>query len=226
MHLNEKSTAHLRIVLSVVTLSCWVLSAHAQSTSGAAPTGVVSLKEVFETAWQRQPEARALQSRRDAAQAQAKAAGLLSPEAPSLEISQRSDQATGNNGAREAEIGIAVPLWLPGQRTASADLAQAEISFVERRLLASQLRLASSVRDAWWSWQRARVDAELAREQLANARRLAADVARRTQAGDLARSDQHQAEGAVAAAKALTPIDQRKCLVAMALPSKVDQPNQ
>jgi cobalt-zinc-cadmium efflux system outer membrane protein len=177
---------------------------------------VASLKEVFETAWQRQPEARALQSRRDAAQAQAKATGLLSPEAPSLEISQRSDQATGNNGAREAEIGIAVPLWLHGQRTASADLAQAEISFVERRLLASQLRLASSVRDAWWNWQRARVDAEMAREQLANASRLAADVARRTQAGDLARSDQHQAEGAVAAAEALAAQAQAASAVALA----------
>lgn len=216
MRLNEKRTAPLRIVLSVVTLSCWVLSAQAQSTSGAAPTVVASLKEVFETAWQRQPEARALQSRRDAAQAQAKAAGLLSPEAPSIEISQRSDQATGNNGAREAEIGIAVPLWLPGQRTASADLAQAEISFVERRLLASQLRLASSVRDAWWNWQRARVDAEMAREQLANASRLAADVARRTQAGDLARSDQHQAEGAVAAAEALAAQAQAASAVALA----------
>lgn len=216
MRLNEKRTAPLRIVLSVVTLSCWVLSAQAQSTSGAAPTGVASLKEVFETAWQRQPEARALQSRRDAAQAQAKAAGLLLPEAPSVEISQRSDRATGNNGAREAEIGIAVPLWLPGQRTASADLAQAEISFVERRLLASQLRLAASVRDAWWNWQRARVDAEMAREQLANARRLAADVARRTQAGDLARSDQHQAEGAVAAAEALAAQAQAASAVALA----------
>jgi cobalt-zinc-cadmium efflux system outer membrane protein len=216
MRSNEKRSAPLRIVLSVVTLSCWVLSAHAQSTYGAAPTGVASLKEVFETAWQRQPEARALQSRRDAAQAQAKATGLLSPEAPSLEISQRSDQATGNNGAREAEIGIAVPLWLHGQRTASADLAQAEISFVERRLLASQLRLASSVRDAWWNWQRARVDAEMAREQLANASRLAADVARRTQAGDLARSDQHQAEGAVAAAEALAAQAQAASAVALA----------
>ena len=216
MRLSKKRTAPLRIVLSVVTLSCWVLSAKAQSTSGAAPTVVASLKEVFETAWQRQPEARALQSRRDAAQAQAKATGLLSPEAPSLEISQRSDQATGNNGAREAEIGIAVPLWLHGQRTASADLAQAEISFVERRLLASQLRLASSVRDAWWNWQRARVDAEMAREQLANASRLAADVARRTQAGDLARSDQHQAEGAVAAAEALAAQAQAASAVALA----------
>ena len=216
MRLNEKRSAPLRFALWIVALSWWVLSAQAQSTSGAAPAGAASLKEVFETAWQRQPEARALQARRDAAQAKAKAAGLVSPEAPALELRQRSDLATGNNGAREAEVGIAVPVWLPGQRTASADLAQAEISFVERRLLASQLRLAASVRDAWWNWQRARVDAEMAREQLANAKRLAADVARRTQAGDLARSDQHQAEGAVAAAEALAAQAQAASAVALA----------
>lgn len=202
MSLYKKRSAPIRIALSVMTLSGLVLTAQAQDTSAAALSGSVSLKDVFETAWQRQPEAYALQSRRDAAQAQAKAASMLSPEPPSLEISQRSDRMTGNSGAREAEVGIAVPIWLPGQRTASADLAQAEISLVERKLLASQLRLASSVRDAWWGWLRARVDAELASEQLANAQRIAADVAKRTNAGDLAKSDQHQAEGAVAAAQA------------------------
>jgi outer membrane protein, heavy metal efflux system len=202
MSLYKKRSAPIRIALSVMTLSGLVLTAQAQGTSAAALSGSVSLKDVFETAWQRQPEAHALQSRRDAAQAQAKAASMLSPEPPSLDISQRSDRMTGNSGAREAEVGIAVPIWLPGQRTASADLAQAEISLVERKLLASQLRLASSVRDAWWGWLRARVDAELASEQLANAQRLAADVAKRTNAGDLAKSDQHQAEGAVAAAQA------------------------
>jgi outer membrane protein, heavy metal efflux system len=202
MSLYKKRSAPIRIALSVMTLSGLVLTAQAQGTSAAALSGSVSLKDVFETAWQRQPEAYALQSRRDAAQAQAKAASMLSPEPPSLEISQRSDRMTGNSGAREAEVGIAVPIWLPGQRTASADLAQAEISLVERKLLASQLRLASSVRDAWWGWLRARVDAELASEQLANAQRIAADVAKRTKAGDLAKSDQHQAEGAVAAAQA------------------------
>lgn len=184
-------------------MSCWVLSAQAQSTSAAPLSRAVSLKDVFDTAWSRQPEARALQLRRDAAQSQAKAAGLLSPEPPSLEVSQRSDRTADNNGVRQAEVGIAVPIWLPGQRSASLDLAQAEISFVERKLLASQLRLASSVREAWWNWLRARVDAELAREQLTNAQRLAADVAKRTNAGDLAKSDQHQAEGVAAAAEAL-----------------------
>ena len=58
--------------------------------------------------------------------------------------------------------------------------------------------------------------AELAREQLVNARRLAADVAKRMQAGDLARSDQHQAEGAVAAAEALAAQAQAASAVAFA----------
>ena len=202
MSLYKKRSTPIRIALSVMTLSGLVLTAQAQGTSAAALSGSVSLKNVFDTAWQRQPEAHALQSRRDAAQAQAKAALMLSPEPPSLDISQRSDQMTGNNGSRETEVGIAIPIWLPGQRTASADLAQAEISLVERKLLASQLRLAASVRDAWWGWLRARIDAELASEQLANSQRLAADVAKRTSAGDLAKSDRHQAEGALAAAQA------------------------
>ena len=202
MSLYKKRSTPIRIALSVMTLSGLVLTAQAQGTSAAALSGSVSLKNVFDTAWQRQPEAHALQLRRDAAQAQAKAALMLSPEPPSLDISQRSDQMTGNNGSRETEVGIAIPIWLPGQRTASADLAQAEISLVERKLLASQLRLAASVRDAWWGWLRARVDAELASEQLANSLRLAADVAKRTSAGDLAKSDRHQAEGALAAAQA------------------------
>ena len=203
MRLNKRITASIQFLLSVIAMSCWVLSAQAQSTSAAPLSRAVSLKDVFDTAWSRQPEARALQLRRDAAQSQAKAAGLLSPEPPSLEVSQRSDRTADNNGVRQAEVGIAVPIWLPGQRSASLDLAQAEISFVERKLLASQLRLASSVREAWWNWLRARVDAELAREQLTNAQRLAADVAKRTNAGDLAKSDQHQAEGVAAAAEAL-----------------------
>ena len=64
------------------------------------------------------------------------------------------------------------------------------------------MRLAATVREAWWNWQRARNQAGIAQAQLENARLIARDVARRTKAGDLARSDQHQADGAVAAAEA------------------------
>ena len=97
---------------------------------------------------------------------------------------------------------MTVPLWLPGERAASAALADAEAAALQSRVDAARMRLAASLREAWWNWLSTGVDAETARGQLDSARRIAADVARRTRAGDLARADQHQADGAVASAEA------------------------
>lgn len=152
-------------------------------------------------AWTRQPEAQALQARRDAARARQRAAQSWTPEPPALELSNKTDRLSRNQGTRELEVGLAVPIWLPGERSRSADLADAEGVAIESRAGAAQLRLAATVREAWWQWQRARIDADTARAQLDSARRIAADVSRRLKAGDLARSDQHQADGAVAAAE-------------------------
>ena len=162
----------------------------------------LSLRQVFEAAWARQPEAMALQTRREAARAQQSAAAAWTPEPAALEISNKTDRLNRNQGAREIEVGVAVPLWLPGERGRTAALAEAEGSAIESRASAAQLRIAATVREAWWQWQHARIEVESARDQLDNTRRIAADVARRTQAGDLARADQHQADGAVASAEA------------------------
>ena len=173
--------------------------ARSQSQSASSPA---SLKAVFDAAWSRQPESRAFPARRDAVQAQRRAAAAWTPEPPALEVGNRTDRLTRNDGARELEVGIALPLWLPGERRNSSALADAQASAVESRVTAARLRLAATVREAWWNWQRTRIDSEMAREQWGNARRVAADVARRARAGDLARADQHQADGAVAAAEA------------------------
>jgi hypothetical protein len=60
----------------------------------------------------------------------------------------------------------------------------------------------SALRDAWWQWQLSQNEAVLANGREAAARRLRDDVARRYQAGDLARADLNQAEGALAQARA------------------------
>ncbi|HWH73175.1 MAG TPA: TolC family protein [Methylibium sp.] len=166
-----------------------------------APEEPLDLRQVFDAAWARQPEALALQARRDAARARQKAAQAWTPEPAALELSNKTDRLNRNQGARELEVGVAVPLWLPGERSKSAALADAEEAAIESRASAAQLRVAAAVRDAWWQWQRTRIEAESARDRLDNTRRIAADVARRTRAGDLARADQHQADGAVAAAE-------------------------
>lgn len=172
-------------------------SAHAQAVGPSA-----SLKAAFDAAWARQPEYQALPGRREAVQADRRAAVAWTPEAPAIELTHKTDRLMRNDGAREFEVGIAMPLWLPGERRSSGALVDAQTAALESRAQAARLRLAATVREAWWNWQRARNQVDIAQAQLENARLIARDVARRTKAGDLARSDQHQADGAVAAAEA------------------------
>lgn len=197
-------------VAAAVTACSMALQAQTATATGASPAagstpaaaGTLNLRQVFDAAWARQPEALALQARRDAARAQQSAAKTWTPQPAAVELSNKTDRLNRNHGARELEVGVAVPLWLPGERSRSAALADAEGAAIESRATAAQLRVAATVREAWWQWQRARIDVDSARDQLDNARLIAADVARRTKAGDLARADQHQADGAVASAEA------------------------
>ena len=202
--MNRRTRIKARLLHATVA-AAWIAcpwTAQAQTTAASeAPATVMSLRQAFDAAWARQPEAMALQPRRDAARAQRQAAQSWTPEPAALEVSNKTDRLNRNGGARELEVGVAVPLWLPGERSKSAALADAEGAAIESRATAAQLRVAATVREAWWQWQRARIEADSARDQLDNTRRIAADVARRTKAGDLARADQHQADGAVAAAE-------------------------
>lgn len=201
MHSRTRKTIGVRHILAAAVLAGATAGAVAQVPAARTP-GTPGLKEFFEAAWARQPEALALQNRREAVQAQRRAAESWTPEPPELGASYKSDRITGNDGARELEVGVAVPLWLPGERRSSGALAEAEAAAVESRAQAARVRLAAKVREVWWAWQRAGVEVDIARGQLDSARRLAADVSRRAKAGELARADQHQADGAVAAAEA------------------------
>jgi cobalt-zinc-cadmium efflux system outer membrane protein len=169
----------------------------------ASAHGETALARVFAEAWQRQPAAAALAERERAVAAQRAAAGAWTAGAPSLEIGTRSDRFNRRNGARENEIGLVLPLWLPGERSGSQALADAEAESVAGRSEALRLRLAQLLRETWWSWQSARNEVALAGERVAAASRLRDDVARRFAAGDLSRADLNQAAGALAQAQAL-----------------------
>lgn len=160
-----------------------------------------SLRQGFDAAWARQPEERAAPLRREAAAAQLDAARRWTPEPPSLELSARTDQLNRNDGLREVDAAVTVPLWLPGERTRAEAAAAAETTALDARLASAQWRLAGEVREAHWGHRRAQVEHGLAQQRLASARQLAADVARRVKAGHLARSDEHQAEAAAEAAQ-------------------------
>lgn len=202
MH-QKMFTAHARWrktagVFLTVTLGAVSAGVFAQT---AAKPERLTLSQAFEAAWARQPEVAALMARRDAVQAQQRAADAWTPEPVALEVTGRTDRLNRNLGTREYEAGVVIPLWLPGERGRSQALAQAEGRAVESRTTSAQLRLAATVREAWWNLQRARSDAGAAQGQLDSAQHIALDVGRRLKAGDLAQADQHQADGAVAAAQ-------------------------
>ena len=205
----RRANVAARLAAAMAVCSMAAQAQTAPATTAPASAGVaggaaspLGLRRIFDAAWARQPEALALHARRDAARAQLKAANAWAPEPAALELSSKTDRLHRNQGAREYEVGIAVPLWLPGERGRRAALAGAEGAAIESQATAAQLRVAATVREAWWQWQRARIEVDTVRDLLDNTRRIAADVARRAKAGDLARADQHQADGAVAVAEA------------------------
>jgi cobalt-zinc-cadmium efflux system outer membrane protein len=159
------------------------------------------IKQGFDAAWARQPEQRASALRRDAAAATVAAAQRWTPEPPSLEVTARTDRITRNIGQREVDATVAVPLWLPGERSRAQATASAESDAVDARVRAAQWRLAAEIREAHGAHQRALIEHEQAGQRLAGAQQIATDVARRVKAGGLARADGHQAESAVATAQ-------------------------
>ncbi|MGV6477417.1 TolC family protein [Azotobacter vinelandii] len=174
----------------------WAQAAEPRS----ATAGAFSLKQAFDAAWARQPEAQSLSTRNEAARARREVADGWLAEPAALSLSTEGDQLDGNDGSREHIVGLSLPLWLPGERSRMGAVADAEAQATTSGALAAQLRTAAQVREVYWQWQRARVERDLARERQAKARQLAADVARRVVAGELALADRHQAEGAAALA--------------------------
>lgn len=174
------------------------------SDPGSAPaTGSVTLPAALDAAWQRAVAARESEGQRRRAEADRTAAGSFWAAPPSLELSHRNDRLHRNAGSRETEVGVAVPLWLPGQRAARAGTANAAAAQARAAEQVARLRLAGELREA--AWQIAAAQAELAQAdtQAQGLKQLADDVERRVRAGDLARADALAAQAEQLAAAAM-----------------------
>lgn len=154
-----------------------------------------SLHDTLESAWARQPAMQAQAERLVELDGKRNAADALTPAPAAVSIGQRTDQPGSNAGRREWEIELAAPLWLPGQRDKQRAVVQAEGDVYGTVQVLSKLRLAGELREAWWQARLAAAERDLATQRLASADALAADVARRVKAGDLARVDANRAQG-------------------------------
>lgn len=148
-----------------------------------------TLGEALERAWERAAAVQLAQSRRAEADAgRALAAGWWA-QPPSITLAQTRDRFARAQGEREREVELALPLWLPGQRAAQQAFVDADLADSQAALAAARLQVAGELRAALWGLAAARAERESAARRLAAAEQLEADVARREQAGELARSD-------------------------------------
>jgi cobalt-zinc-cadmium efflux system outer membrane protein len=161
----------------------------------------LTLSTLLEAAWSRQPEAQSYTERLRAAESLRAANSAWTADAPAMLLQGKTDRPGSGAGGREVEVGVALPLWLPGQRQRAVALSDAQMLTLQGSVKAQRLQLAGLVREGWWHLQRTQTELALAQTRVANAQQMARDVARRVKAGDLARADQHQAEGAVAQAE-------------------------
>lgn len=162
-----------------------------QALAQADPSpNTVALRQAVEAAWQHRVAAHASQDRLRRAHASGLAARSWLPDAPALEVSQRSDRWHANHGAQEREIGITLPLWLPGQRGARIAAAEAELAWAQASEAADRLKVAGEVRERAWELSTAHALLRLADIQAEALKALAGDGIRRVRAGEIARTDQ------------------------------------
>lgn len=178
------------------------LAACAFASLVAFPACAQTLAEALDQAWSRAPQASAFAAREAEAQARAEVASGVLPAPPSVSLSTLNDKLGSDQGRQEWELELALPLWLPGQRSARENEAQSIAAEVAARRRALRLQLAGELRDGWWALAAARAAVMLADRRASTAAALESDVQRRVKAGDLARVDGNLAQGERLAAQA------------------------
>ena len=134
-------------------------------------------------------QSRSLEAQFRAISARYATANSLTPGSPYLAGYQRNAAAGNLRNYNETEVEAGMPFWLPGQRDAFAGTVTTGLLEVEERLALRRLEVAGVLRDAWWTAQRAARDVSVARNRVATARDIGADMTRRVELGDAAQAD-------------------------------------
>lgn len=159
------------------------------STSPLEVLAAPSLAEMVVAATSRNPEMKLAGAQMQVADAlQRKAAQPLAGD-PTANIRYQTDAIGENRGYREWEGGIDLPLWLPGQADAYTHEAGRTGALSDLIGHAKHLEIAGDVRERLWAAAIARSEIEQTQAAVELARKLAKDVQRRVEAGELPRSD-------------------------------------
>ena len=184
-------------LIAAFALAVFAAAAIGQPASPAPINSTPSLRQALDAAWQFSSQSRSEANRRGELAAKEKAASSWISGEPVAGIAHRTDLLTRNEGFREYEAEIEVPLWNRGVRAAAqADVSAQRLGF-EGQFALARLKLAGELRAIAASTATAQVERDLNQRKLQDANALAQDVSRRVRAGENARVDALQAQVAV-----------------------------
>ena len=192
-------------ILAGLTSAC---TSFAQPMEGVTASSLSSniqkttLASAIEAAWNRAVASAEAAGISRQATAEKKASSALWAAPPSLELSHRNDRLQNNNGVRETEVALAIPLWLPGQKSAKQQAADSLSSLSQLNETEGKLRVAEVVRELHWQIAELQANQSLSKQQTSTFAAIAADVDKRVKAGDLARADTLAAKGELLSAQA------------------------
>lgn len=154
-----------------------------------AESSRLTLAEVIDATWQRNPTQQLLDARLNEADTIRRRAGTLFADDPAVQVRHNTGQVGNVDGLREWEWGVEMPLWLPGQRDARRNVAEQRTQSVAASEQALRLEIAGQVRELLWTIRANQNRTLLAHKAWRTAQDLQSDIARRFEAGELARLD-------------------------------------
>jgi cobalt-zinc-cadmium efflux system outer membrane protein len=153
-------------------------------------------------AWERLPQRRNYVAQQRVAAAQNLAGSALFPDAPTATGSYINDNIAGSaDDFITTQVEVSTPVWLPGEGTATQNLARARAAAAEAGARSAHLGLATEVLDLATQAALAVDQRDVAAERLKTARALSVDAANRFHAGEGPESDLLAAEADAATAR-------------------------
>jgi outer membrane protein, heavy metal efflux system len=149
----------------------------------------VTLATAINSAFDLQMKGSLSEARREVGKGMAREGDALLSDAPEVGVMYMSDEPGSQDGYREYEATLALPVWRFGEKSASQQLSEDMLAQADSEHAAMKWQAASEVLDSVWSLREAESEQALAMKQWESARALEANIKKRLDAGEVARAD-------------------------------------
>lgn len=171
-------------------------------SAGGARAAELSFHEAVSAAWAIDPTRSELTTNRQSADARADAAKSWFPGGPVVSAQYYDDHLIGSNiGYTTYQGTVSVPLWLPGQGTATRRVAQAESASIQEKLNVAHMAVAVRVLEAASALVIAQRRLAVALSLVQAMQRVGNAVGRAQRMGESTAADQQAAAAELAAAR-------------------------